>query len=137
MNFDEILTFLLGLLGRGEVVNAIGIVVFVVLLAVGTWAVAQLGQHEKTKRLLTVWQLVDDRIAQIVVTLAYGNVDLTAEEAEIELKGLDIDPRMLYLINRIEAELHSRYGVTVDLLEIQERAESIFQNLRAGGKLQI
>lgn len=136
-NFDEVLNFLLGLLSRGDVVNALGVILFTALLVVGTWAIAQLGKHEATKRLVQVWGLVDDRIAHIIVQLAYGDVDLTAEEAEIELKGLTIDPRMLYLVNRIEAELKSRYGITVDLLEIQERAESIFQRLKSSETLKV
>lgn len=130
MNFDEVLGFLLGLLNRGEFVNAVAVVLFTIVLIAGSWALTQLGKHESTKRLAVVWDLIDDRIAQIIVTLAYGNVDLSAEEAEIELKGLEIDARMLYLINRIEAELKNRYGLTVDILEIRERAERIFQNLK-------
>lgn len=120
----------------GGVPNLIGIVVLLVLLAVGSFAISRFGLHEQAARLLKAWQVIDDAILDLVVFLAYNDsVDLAAAEVEsarlAEEEDYVIDPRMLYVVQEAQRVAKDRLGIDLDLVLVHRRAERIFQNVKA------
>lgn len=120
----------------GGVPNLIGIIVLLVLLAVGSFAITRFGLHEQVAKLVKAWAIVDDAILDLVVFLSYNDsVDLAA--ADVESKRLAeedkyiIDPRMLYIVQEIQRLAKDRLGVTLDFVLVHRRAERIFQNVKA------
>lgn len=128
-------------IGVGNVASLVVLGLLLVGMLAVSYALVQVGRHEWFKRLAVAWDMIDDHIASIVVSIAYGQVDLSAQEKEAERleaeENYHIDPRMLYIVQQIQLAAKQRYGLTLDLVEIHQRAESIFQHLKAGGKVQV
>ncbi len=86
-------------------------------------------QHE------LLWNLVDNRIADLIWLIEVGDVDLTeynkkADEREAAGKP-HVDPRMLYLLDRAQAWVEEKLGVKLDFEELLGRAEHIFDEVKA------
>ena len=120
----------------GGVPNLIGIVVVLIALAVGSYAISRFGLREQVERVAKIWQLLDNAIYDVVVFLAYNDTaDLAAAEVEAkrlaEEENYVIDPRMLYVVQEIQRLAKDKYGLTLDFVEIHRRAERIFQTVKA------
>lgn len=119
----------------GSEVMAILVVAGMVTVIVGVWLlVGALRKSEFFKQHQAMWELVDDRIADLIWLIEFGDVDLAdyqrrAEEREAE--GLStIDPRMLYLLDKAGEWVETRLGVKLDMEELLARAEHIFDEVK-------
>lgn len=80
-----------------------------------------------------VLDLVDGRITDLIFLVEFGDVDLTeyeAKAAERELAGMEhIDPRMLYLLDKVEVWVKEKLHFEIDTDELLARAEHIFDEV--------
>lgn len=135
----EVLAFLIALwhsltgsLG-GDAMALLVTVAFVAVMAALYLGVAAFRKTEFYKQHKTVLDLVDGRITDLIFLLEFGDVDLTAYDDKADERqkaGLEyVDPRMLYLLDQVQAWVKDRLGVTLDTDELLARAEHIFNEV--------
>lgn len=114
----------------GEALAILILVGFVVALGTVFLALAAFRKTEFYKQHKAVWELIDNQITDTIFLLEFGNVDLKEwelkAEKRIEAGESDIDPRMLYLLDRVQSSVKNRYGIDLDFTELYARAEHIF-----------
>lgn len=117
--------------------DAIAILV-VSLVSVILWAVwrvqAAFVETEFWKQNEARWKLVDSKVIDVIFQISIGNVDLTEYEAKAALRkeqGLpEVDPRMLYLIDRVGTRVKEETGLDIDFLDLWARAERILDEVK-------
>lgn len=118
----------------GDAVALIVTVGFVFALVV-LWRVhAAIVATEFYKKYKEVWDLVDDKLADLIFLVEFGDVDLEPwrEKAkQRELAGEPyVDPRMLFVVDKVQADVSSRYGIDIDFLSLYARATHIFDEVK-------
>lgn len=118
----------------GEALSLLFVVGFAVALLALWTGVSAFRQTELYKQHAALWGLIDDKIADLIWLIEFGDVDLKAYELRAEQREAAgetyIDPRMLYLIDRAQAYVKERFGIDVDLEDLLARAEHIFDEVK-------
>ena len=102
---------------------------------VALWlGLAAFRKTEFYKQHQAVWDLVDGRIADLVWLVEVGDVDLTEYEKKADERaaaGMEfVDPRMLYLLDKVQVWVKEKLGVDLDFDEVLARAEHIFDEVK-------
>lgn len=118
----------------GDAVALLVTVGFAVALF-AVWQVqAAFVKTEFYKQHKVLWELVDDKIASLIFLIENGDVDLTEFEQrakEREEAGLSyVDPRMLFLIDKVQDAVNSALGVNLNFEDLLARGEHIFDEIK-------
>ncbi len=118
----------------GDALALMLVVVFVFgLFLAGLVGKALLGSefYRKNKAL---WELVDDRLVDMIFLVEFGDVDLApwqeAADARVTAGLSYVDPRMLYVIDHVQTVFNDRFNVNLDFLDLLARAEHIYDEVR-------
>lgn len=118
----------------GDLMAVLIVTAFVVALTAIWLVVGAIRRTEFFKQYQSVWELVDDRIADLVWLIEVGDVDLTEYERKAEQReqeGLShVDPRMLYLLDKAEEWVNATLNIELDFDVLLARAEHIFDEIK-------
>ena len=115
------------------------LVLAVLIFAVGGYVVSVVSKDYRLQKYKAVWELVRSKAADWIVTIRYGSIDLenyngvdyVQKAADLATKlGHDVDPRMAFLMDRIEDEVLRPHGVKIELEEVYAAAERKYNELR-------
>lgn len=136
---NEVLNFIiamwhsLALTLGGDAMALLITVSFVAVLTALYLGVSAFRKTEFYKQHKTVLELVDGRITDLIFLLEFGDVDLTEYEKRADERaanGLEaVDPRMLYLLDKVQEWVKVKLGVELDVEELLARAEHIFNEV--------
>ena len=118
-----------------SLLELIMVILLVVLSFIVSFAGVAFSRSEGVRRLGRAWKLIDDAIIDLVVFIVTNEPDLddyvdAANEAEL-------DVRLYFLVQQIEARAATYLGFTPDLIELHARAERIYQELREDDGMEV
>ena len=110
------------------------LVVTFLLIVLATGIVLSVRQTETYKRFAPFLDLLDEVIAGAIANAAGAELGRFEHMATVrEEQGLPfIDPRMLYVINKVELWVEKN-GFPIDLVDIHDRAQHIFDLMKKEG----
>ncbi len=137
MDFIELIgrlwASLSGQLG-GDGLTLLIVAILAIVLTIGWRIHSAIVQTEFYKKNKALWELVDDKVADTIFLIAVGDVDLTVfEQRVVERANLGlsyVDPRMLYLIDKVQQQVKDRFGVSLNFEELLGRAERIYDEVK-------
>lgn len=119
----------------GSDAAAILVTTILAVLMTGFWlAVQAFRKTEFYKQHRAMWELIDNRIADLIWLVEFGDVNLDEYAVRVDAReaaGLSyVDPRMLYLLDQAQAYIKTTFGVTIDIEVLLARAEHIFDEVK-------
>lgn len=131
--FGQLWTSLSQSLG-GEALALAFVVGFAFVLTALALGLQAFRKTEFYKQHQALWDLVDGRIADLIWLVNVGEVDLAPYDKRVEEReaaGLDyVDPRMLYLLDKAQEWVKTKFGVELDFEELLARAEHILDEVQ-------
>jgi hypothetical protein len=117
----------------------------VLLAVVGMFFVGYVGERvaadARLSKYANAFKLLREKAADWIITIAYTDVNLRdyngidyneKAEALTEKFGRKIDPRMAFLVDRLEDETVKKLGLKIELEEVLALAERRYHELRFG-----
>jgi hypothetical protein len=118
----------------GEALSVLFVAGFTAAMVMLWLGVSAFRKTEFYKQHAALWNLIDDKIADLIWLIEFGDVDLTDYEHNADVREQEgktyIDPRMLYLLDKAEKYIQEQYNVTVNLEDLLGRAEHIFDEIK-------
>lgn len=116
---------------KPEVFNFAMTVVAVLFLLIVRWAVAAFASTEQGRRVIHIWDILDDAIYDASITVFFGKYEEDeANKLVEEYKarfGKDLDPRIAFVVKQTELQIEPIAGFDFDFLAVLNRAERIYQ----------
>lgn len=116
-----------------ELIGIVAVIVIVIVLFLLERLVSAIRSNENLSEYVKVMGMLDDTIADTIIYVAFGDVDLSAYEVKAreweDKNGRWIDPRMWFVLDK--AEIYAKdNGLEIEFDDLLVRAESIYQTLR-------
>lgn len=119
---------------KNDAATAFLVVALVVLALAGALALAAFRKTEFYRSYKDRIDLAEAAAVNFIFLAAFGTVDLTEWEAKSAARveaGLPaIDPRMLYVVDRLETYVNGKLGLHLEFDDILALAERKFQELK-------
>jgi hypothetical protein len=133
--------FLTAVLSDQSVQFAIALVITLICLFILGYVAEAVRADARLSKYVKAFELIGSKSADWIVTLRYGNIDLSNYNgidyndkavALTELFGRDIDPRMAFLLDRLDEEVVAKLGLKIETEEVLAAAERKYNELRYG-----
>lgn len=117
-----------------QIINFVGVVILTIVLVALLALVASFRRSEFFRQYGIALEQVDDVIFNAILVAGFADTFDRAKYTELaksfnEQVDLDLSPEMYYVITRAQAKLEE-FGYQLELLELYERAEGIYQTLK-------
>lgn len=118
----------------GEALALAFIVGFVIFGLVAFYVTRAITKTKFYERWGDLWLLVDDQIADLIFLIEFGDVNLDeyTRRAQERLDNGEswIDPRMLYVLDRVQQLVKEQLHVELDLEQLLARAERLLDEIK-------
>ena len=105
-----------------------GVAVLLIGMLIASLAANNIGQNEKAKRFTNILSLIREQALSLIILLDADDLPYNVEEYTQRAEALpfDIDPRMLYVTDRVE-QWFAKWGYKIDFEQSYEIAQSVYR----------